>query len=681
MASGSTTVQRRPKAAESRSCPEVGGPRIGRGFGRAFPLLLPFVALTGALPAVEVIFTEDTVVDYVIESDVRIDGATVEVAPGGDILGHIYSGSDDGNALVLSGGQVFEVGDAATGTLFHGDVSVESGSVTGSVYQILHAFALRDGTIGGNVFGAQTPINIEGGTIAGWVSTDSSVEMTAGHVTGALIGETGVTISGGSVEGTIQSEFGTIDVHGGSVTRIFSLGGDLRVYGAGLSIDGSRVYGVLSDGTSLRDGMEYELIDGEAELFATDVTFRRDATVDYSIDANVLLEGVQVEVVTGGEITGGVFNRYTGDFNQLNLRGGTVGFIGDLSSPFEGTVEFESGIVLGDARVLLGVFRMIDGAVQGNIVGLSSSLEISGGTVSSDVWCDVDARILGGTITGDVYGSDLLVAGGSIAGSVTAGEGFLDGDLTIRGYRLEQSGDRVFGVLADRTVLEGGLPFTLRGDAELILDDLPAPVIVIEPAEVVFEDVEIGAEEFETVFVRNTGSAALGLSSIFFAEGSSSAYRIVSGGDPGDVLPGGEREILIGFAPMTLEPLEAMLVIASNDLVAPRIDVPLSGSAVSTAPRFVRGDVDGSGAIDITDGIVVLHYQFIGDVPPPPCLNAADTDNSGVIDITDGIYILHFQFLGGPEPPAPYPECGLDPEDPQGTGVLGCATAHPACEP
>jgi hypothetical protein len=89
-------------------------------------------------------------------------------------------------------------------------------------------------------------------------------------------------------------------------------------------------------------------------------------------------------------------------------------------------------------------------------------------------------------------------------------------------------------------------------------------------------------------------------------------------------------------------------------------------------PRFVRGDPNGDGKIDLSDAVKILAYLFMGD-PAPTCLDAADTDGSGVIDITDAIFFLSFLFLGGPPPESPYPECGIDPS----THALDCQSFPP----
>ncbi|MGQ9592406.1 MAG: hypothetical protein ACUVYA_19170 [Planctomycetota bacterium] len=86
---------------------------------------------------------------------------------------------------------------------------------------------------------------------------------------------------------------------------------------------------------------------------------------------------------------------------------------------------------------------------------------------------------------------------------------------------------------------------------------------------------------------------------------------------------------------------------------------------------FHRGDADVDGALNLTDGVFVLNYLFLGG-PAPPCMDAADANDDGQINIADGIYVLNFLFIGGPEPPRPGPvakPCGTDPTaDP-----LGCA--------
>ncbi len=102
-----------------------------------------------------------------------------------------------------------------------------------------------------------------------------------------------------------------------------------------------------------------------------------------------------------------------------------------------------------------------------------------------------------------------------------------------------------------------------------------------------------------------------------------------------------------------------------------------NGDVSVPGPVFRRGDFDNGGALDISDAIASLNYQFSGGAAPP-CRDAADADDSGEVNISDPIYALAFLFSGGEVPPAPGPlECGPDPTEDE-TEDLGCAE-QPDC--
>jgi hypothetical protein len=97
---------------------------------------------------------------------------------------------------------------------------------------------------------------------------------------------------------------------------------------------------------------------------------------------------------------------------------------------------------------------------------------------------------------------------------------------------------------------------------------------------------------------------------------------------------------------------------------------------ILAAPRFVRGDADGSGGkLNIGDAVSLLTYLFVGgrDVP---CLDAADANDSDALDLADPVYILSYAFLGRARPPLPFPGCGVDPTP----GRLPCVRPSPECE-
>ncbi len=91
--------------------------------------------------------------------------------------------------------------------------------------------------------------------------------------------------------------------------------------------------------------------------------------------------------------------------------------------------------------------------------------------------------------------------------------------------------------------------------------------------------------------------------------------------------------------------------------------------------RFHRGDPNSSGTIDVSDGITIFGFLFLGNPASLACKESADANNDGIIDISDGIYLLNWLFVGGPEPAIPGPTgvpCGFDPDPPGSPDDLGC---------
>jgi hypothetical protein len=68
---------------------------------------------------------------------------------------------------------------------------------------------------------------------------------------------------------------------------------------------------------------------------------------------------------------------------------------------------------------------------------------------------------------------------------------------------------------------------------------------------------------------------------------------------------------------------------------------------------FKRGDANGDGALDISDGQFVADYLFNGGEAPVP-MEAGDANGDGKLDLSDSIYIFDYLFQGGPQPPAPF---------------------------
>ncbi len=78
-------------------------------------------------------------------------------------------------------------------------------------------------------------------------------------------------------------------------------------------------------------------------------------------------------------------------------------------------------------------------------------------------------------------------------------------------------------------------------------------------------------------------------------------------------------------------------------------------------PLFRRGDANADEKLDLSDGIRILNYLFVG-AAAPDCLDAADTNDSGTLDLSDAVKIFNYLFSGGDPPPSPGPDaCGADP--------------------
>jgi hypothetical protein len=88
-------------------------------------------------------------------------------------------------------------------------------------------------------------------------------------------------------------------------------------------------------------------------------------------------------------------------------------------------------------------------------------------------------------------------------------------------------------------------------------------------------------------------------------------------------------------------------------------------------PEFVRGrECDGIDSLDIGDAVYALRFAM-GQVPAPGCVKSCDMDDSGTIGMTDGVVALMFLFAGGNAFPLPYPDRGTDPVEDDLTCLSG----------
>lgn len=93
-------------------------------------------------------------------------------------------------------------------------------------------------------------------------------------------------------------------------------------------------------------------------------------------------------------------------------------------------------------------------------------------------------------------------------------------------------------------------------------------------------------------------------------------------------------------------------------------------SALTLTPyegsQFIRGDVDQNGSLDLADGIGVLQFLFLNTATT--CYSSLDADDTGNVSISDAVRVLCAVFCpGAPAPAGPYPGCGVDSTDDDGT--------------
>ncbi len=85
---------------------------------------------------------------------------------------------------------------------------------------------------------------------------------------------------------------------------------------------------------------------------------------------------------------------------------------------------------------------------------------------------------------------------------------------------------------------------------------------------------------------------------------------------------------------------------------------------------FIRGDIDASGTLDLSDAVAALRFLFAG-AAAPLCANAVDVDDNGRLELSDPVALLGWLFRGEAPPPEPFPDCGEDRA--QSLGCVGFA--------
>ncbi|MEM7233838.1 MAG: hypothetical protein AAF517_16800, partial [Planctomycetota bacterium] len=190
---------------------------------------------------------------------------------------------------------------------------------------------------------------------------------------------------------------------------------------------------------------------------------------------------------------------------------------------------------------------------------------------------------------------------------------------------------------------------------------------------------EVGGVRFQDTAVGERAESLLEILCVDTEAVTFDSFQILEGGEAFSIEDASARTAGPGEivrVPLVFQPVEQADATGRIGFATPFLDfdVALEGSGTEPPTSFRRGDADATGRVDITDGIYIFSFLFLGG-ERPSCMEAADADFSGTLNITDGIFLLGFLFIGGALPPEPGPvECGPIPEG----AVLGCEL-YPNC--
>lgn len=79
--------------------------------------------------------------------------------------------------------------------------------------------------------------------------------------------------------------------------------------------------------------------------------------------------------------------------------------------------------------------------------------------------------------------------------------------------------------------------------------------------------------------------------------------------------------------------------------------------------NFSRGDCDGNGELNVSDGAISAQNIFLNRIKFFDCDNMLDANDDGQLDGSDTITILSWVFLGAADLNAPFQTCGQDDDD------------------
>jgi hypothetical protein len=142
----------------------------------------------------------------------------------------------------------------------------------------------------------------------------------------------------------------------------------------------------------------------------------------------------------------------------------------------------------------------------------------------------------------------------------------------------------------------------------------------------------------------------------------------------GVVVGGAPKTFITSFGPVPLAP--GFPAIIEVDIFEPVVECVIDGMRIRAAQpeKFIRGDANEDGSLDLGDPIRILGDLFGPIDPIIPCPDSYDANDDGSANIADAVTLLTYLFNGTAPPAAPFPTCGQDPT----FDLLDC-TVHGSC--
>ncbi len=213
-------------------------------------------------------------------------------------------------------------------------------------------------------------------------------------------------------------------------------------------------------------------------------------------------------------------------------------------------------------------------------------------------------------------------------------------------------------------------PIDPRGDVQLVERSLQGGALGLSAPDIRIGF--LGLLDFPGEGLFRLGFMPSFIQPIAFAPGSEQVVVNVLGRIAPDVEPGTFVRLELAEQQTEFGPLECEV----TDSGEPRLPGTLLSGGIHVAPpvRFVRGDSNIDGSIDVSDAIHMLQFMFLGGAVLE-CRDAADVNDNGVNEISDSVGLLAYLFLGGLPPQDPWPDCGVD----EGDEEIDCE-GYPFCE-